>query len=353
MLSSSHVRQVECLIYRYSATSSGQISLKAKLYQYHEHGIGRDKIEKGARFIIERLTDAGYRAYVVGGAIRDLLMGRDPKDFDLATEARPHQIRSLFRRSRIIGKRFQLVHVYGKRIIEVSTFRSKSKADDNIFGSLGEDALRRDFRVNSLFYCPRTQQIIDYIDGFQDIKKGILRVVGSPSRSFCEDPVRMIRAVKYSSLLGFAMPVSVRLAIRRYRNRLVDCSRERLTEEMFKILESGGSAGILGLAQKLHLLEYLLPCLYREIRRKKNLDDFQSRMNELDIGRPSSRGRMLAALCEDFAKDLVAISNIEELQKSLRGLFEPLIPSNRDLKVAARALRKARQHDVQRSISIR
>ena len=347
------------MIYRYSTSSSGRFTLKAKIYQIHEHEVSSQRIEKGARAIIEHLEESGYRAYVVGGAIRDLLLGKNPKDFDLATEARPQQIRSLFRRSRIIGRRFQLVHVYGNgtNVVEVSTFRSNSNAqgDKNIFGTLGEDAMRRDFRLNSLFYCPRTQQIIDYVDGFQDIKKGIIRVIGSPRRSFCEDPVRMIRAVKYASLLGFSMPLTVRWAIRRYRSRLTDCSRERLTEEMFKILESGGAAGILGLAQRLHLLEYLLPRLYRVIRRKNNLEAFLIRMNELDKKKIKSRGRMLAELVKELTGEFRQLKSIDEIQQNLRGLFHPLVPSNRDLKTAARAMRKSFQAGKQphRRVSIR
>lgn len=187
-----------------------------------QHGITRNQISASALKVTLALQQAGYSAYIVGGAIRDLLLDIKPKDFDIATNAMPEEVRGLFRRSRIIGRRFRLVHVmFGDEIVEVSTFRANYSADndagmmapnpadphgrllhDNIFGSQEEDVLRRDFTMNALLYNPATEEILDYLNGYQDIQARCLRIIGNPEQRYREDPVRMLRAVRLAAKLN-------------------------------------------------------------------------------------------------------------------------------------------------------
>jgi poly(A) polymerase len=191
-----------------------------------QHGLSRKAVQKSALKVLYRLSGSDHLAYLVGGAVRDLLLGHAPKDYDVATDARPQRIRRLFRNSRIIGRRFRLVHVYFRDgIIEVSTFRrspdpqaQESDAgdllitDDNVFGSPREDAFRRDFTINALFYDISNFSVIDYVGGIDDLEAGIVRVIGDPGVRFCEDPVRMMRACEYAGRLGrHAVDVRARL----------------------------------------------------------------------------------------------------------------------------------------------
>jgi poly(A) polymerase len=336
------------LLYRYTKTESGKPERKAKIYTQGEHGVDLGRLDRDAVRIIRRLSDRGFKAYLVGGAVRDLLLGKTPKDFDIATDARPKLIRGLFRRSRVIGRRFKLVHIYfGKnKIIEVSTFRSKSK-DNNIFGTLGEDAHRRDFSCNALFYCPQKQQIIDYVDGFHDIKKRRVRILDDERRSFQEDPVRMLRAVKYAVMLDFRIPFLTRYHIRRFRREMGRCSPDRLTEEMYKILESGNSSGILKETYRLGLLEILAPYLQTILRENQRSEkaSLLGRLSSLDevhrSGKRVERGVIMALILVDMAdsnpewpKEPLAL-----IQQSLRARIAPLIPSNKDLMQASRLIK--------------
>ena len=181
------------------------------------HKIDRDLLSNAALKTTEGLHKAGFEAYIVGGAVRDLLLNRTPKDFDVATDATPEEVNRIFRRSRIIGKRFRLVHVlFGDETIEVSTFRGshlEAEGDskvtdsgriirDNVFGSIVDDAVRRDFTANALYYDPASQEVLDFHNGYADIKAGILRMIGKPETRYAEDPVRMLRAVRLSAKLG-------------------------------------------------------------------------------------------------------------------------------------------------------
>ncbi|MDR2881458.1 MAG: polynucleotide adenylyltransferase PcnB, partial [Azoarcus sp.] len=177
-----------------------------------QHGIRREQVSAGAVKICATLQDRGFHAYVVGGAIRDLLIGHTPKDHDIATNATPEEVRALFRRSRIIGRRFKIVHVInGMETIEVSTFRADQTSEtdrhgrvlaDNIYGSQAEDAIRRDFTVNALYYDPLTETIVDYHHGVADLQQKTLRIIGEPRARYREDPVRMLRAVRLAAKLG-------------------------------------------------------------------------------------------------------------------------------------------------------
>jgi poly(A) polymerase len=208
------------------------------------------------------LQQAGFSAFVVGGAIRDLLLGLEPKDFDVATNATPEEVRALFRRSRIIGRRFRLVHVtYGSEIVEVSTFRAnypingssmeinaESHADqhgrllqDNIFGSQEEDVMRRDFTVNALFYNPATEEILDYLSGYEDIEAKRLRIIGEPTQRYREDPVRMLRAVRLAAKLDIQLDEATAAPIGDLAPLLQNVPAARLFDEMLKLLMSGHS----------------------------------------------------------------------------------------------------------------
>ncbi|WP_274570814.1 polynucleotide adenylyltransferase PcnB [Neisseria leonii] len=228
---------------------------------YAEHGIDGADLSYAAEQVVNRLQKAGYQAYVVGGAVRDLLLGREPKDFDVATDATPEEVRALFRRSRIIGRRFQIVHVMvGPETIEVTTFRGGGKAvqnahgrimKDNHYGSMEEDAQRRDFTCNALYYDPKTREITDFHHGADDIRARRLVMIGDPAERYQEDPVRILRAVRLSAKLGFEVEAQTREPIGRFAGRLKEEPAARLFDEIMKLLFSGYSRACL--AQLSHL----------------------------------------------------------------------------------------------------
>jgi poly(A) polymerase len=215
------------------------------------HGIRREQVSSAARRTCEGLQKAGHKAYVVGGAVRDLIAGIEPKDYDVATDATPDQVRALFRRSRIIGRRFQIVHVlFGAETIEVSTFRAAHDADtlkdehgrvlrDNVWGNMEEDAARRDFTVNALYYDPSIETVYDYHHGVADLKQKTLRMIGEPRARYREDPVRMLRAVRLSAKLGLTLDPAVSAPIREMAELMENVPPARLFDEMLKLLFSG------------------------------------------------------------------------------------------------------------------
>ena len=222
---------------------------------HSKHGIRRETISSGSRRTVETLQENGYQAYVVGGAVRDLLAGIKPKDFDVATDATPEQVRQCFRRSRIIGRRFQIVHVMmGSETIEVTTFRGhhgqqdshRAHTDDqgrvlrdNVFGSQKEDAARRDFTVNALYYDPVAETVVDYHHGLADLKQKTLRMIGDPTTRYREDPVRMLRAVRLAAKLDFAIEPATRRPIGELAELVGNIPPSRLFDEMLKLLTSG------------------------------------------------------------------------------------------------------------------
>ena len=238
-----------------------------------QHGIHREAISPVARQVVGRLQEAGFAAYVVGGAVRDLIAGFHPKDFDVATSATPEEVRELFRRSRIIGRRFRIVHVMsGNETIEVSTFRASNDQDaetdehgrvlrDNVFGSQEEDAARRDFTVNALYYNPSDGTVIDYFHGVADLKQRTLRVIGEPRKRYREDPVRMVRAVRFASKLGLAIDPAAREPIREMAELLENVPPSRLFDEMLKLLLSGHAVECIRQLRDEGLHHGLLPLL--------------------------------------------------------------------------------------------
>ena len=200
-----------------------------RIYSRTEHNISRSNISDNALKVLYRLKNAGYRACLVGGSVRDLLLGREPKDFDVVTDALPEQVRELFRNGRLIGRRFRLVHVrYGSEIIEVSTFRTAHHiADgeghvvdgriirDNVYGTIDDDVWRRDLTVNALFYNIEDYSVIDYVGGMEDIQAGRIRLIGDPERRYVEDPVRLLRVVRFAAKLGFIIDPATEAPIKR------------------------------------------------------------------------------------------------------------------------------------------
>jgi poly(A) polymerase len=241
-----------------------------------EHPISRKMMSEEALKVLYRLLRHGYIAYLVGGSVRDLLLGRVPKDFDVATDARPHEINALFRNSRIIGRRFRLVQVFfkGGNIIEVSTFRSRSEFEEkedeegNIiridhFGTPEEDALRRDITINGLFYSIADFSVIDYVGGVTDLGRQIIRTIGDPNERFQQDPVRMIRVIRHAARTGFSIETSTYQAIIRHRKEIRKCSPSRVRDEFLRDLKEGAAEPSLNLMLQTGLLASLFPDLDR------------------------------------------------------------------------------------------
>jgi poly(A) polymerase len=259
-----------------------------------EHPISRRDIDPDALKVLYRLKEHHYLAYLVGGSVRDLLLGRRPKDFDIGTSAHPYEIKRLFRNCWIIGRRFRLAHVkFGTKTIEVATFRKQvvptghaSDPDtvleppemppladgathdrlihrDNTFGTPEEDAFRRDFTVNALFYDIATFSIIDYVDGLRDIRDRVIRSIGDPDERFREDPVRMLRAIALAARLDFAVDPPVLEAIARHRGEIARAAPARMLEEYYKILRGGASARAFRWLTDVGLLEPVTPALQR------------------------------------------------------------------------------------------
>lgn len=241
-----------------------------------EHPISRDQINASALKVLNGLKAAGYASFLVGGCVRDLMLGREPKDFDVVTDARPEEVRELFRNSRLIGRRFQLVHVrFGREIIEVATFRaapveagedsSHQLSDegrilrDNVFGNQEEDALRRDFTVNALYFDAADFSIVDYVDGAEDLKQGVLRVIGDPVQRYREDPVRLLRAVRFAAKLGFRLSGDAEKPIYEVAPQLDEVPPARRFEELLKLFHGGTAVETFELLRHYRLFQYLFP----------------------------------------------------------------------------------------------
>lgn len=297
-----------------------------------EHGIDLSLVDDRARKVVETLQEAGYEAYIVGGAVRDLILGHRPKDFDVATNATPEQVKGLFRRAFIIGRRFRIVHVvYGRgrehEVIEVSTFRAYLDADaaeqvagnektsrkeladkthvvdasgrvlrDNVWGPQDQDAARRDFTVNAMYYDPHTGVVVDYHGGIKDAKKRVLRMIGDPETRYREDPVRIIRVVRFAAKLGFEIEPKTRAPLQEMAALLSNVPQSRLFDEMIKLLQTGHAQASLDQLHKQGLQKGVFPILdavFDEVRRHPGRDQFV-KLALADTDRRVSEGKPVA-----------------------------------------------------------
>jgi len=251
----------------------GRPTRDPRIYRATDHPVRRDQIPRGARQVTEKLQEHGFRAFVVGGAVRDLLLGLVPKDFDIATDATPEQVKPLFRRAFIIGRRFRLVHVHaGAEVLEVSTFRAAQKGDDatdehgrllsdNVYGAQSEDAVRRDFTINALYFDPTTEEIWDYVGGVVDVRARRLKLIGPPVTRFREDPVRMLRAIRLAAKVGVAIDPKTAAPIPKLASLMQNVPPARLFDEMQKLLLSGHAVETLKSLRAHGLSHGLLPLL--------------------------------------------------------------------------------------------
>ena len=245
------------------------------VYKRPEHCISRKNIDADALKVLYRLSQLGYTAYLVGGGVRDRLMGREPKDFDVGTSAKPNEVKKVFRNCFLVGRRFRLAHVrFGEKVIETATFRRNSQTvgeiiehasegpfEDNTFGTPETDAYRRDFTVNGLFYDIKDFSVIDWVGGMRDIEKKIIRAIGDPEIRFQEDPVRMMRAIKFSSRLGFKIEKKTAAAMQKHHKCILTASIPRVCEEVFRLFPYGHSAEAFKQMYEYGMLGDLVPAL--------------------------------------------------------------------------------------------
>ncbi len=326
-----------------------------------EPAIAKEHIDLDAQKVIRHLVRNGYQAYLVGGCVRDLLLGRTPKDFDLATSATPSEVRDLFRNCRIIGRRFRLAHVvFGRKIIETATFRANPREEeaeggdgppgelyihrDNVFGTAEEDARRRDFTMNGLFYDVEPEQVIDYVGGLHDIKQRSVRTIGDPNIRFREDPVRLLRAVKFAARLGFDIEDQTYQAMITHRADLQKSAVPRVLEEIYRLLRGGAAVESLVLLREVGLLTELLPELAGRLEEHpQTLEPYLHLVDQgVAAGEVPSGGLLLVLL---FAAELQALfdeeaaSRVRDPLALVDGVLGPLCAR---LRVARRDVERAK-----------
>jgi len=313
-----------------------------------KHHIPLSVLDSDAVKAVRRLNRFGFDAYLVGGCVRDILLELDPKDFDVVTSARPTDVRRLFRNCRLIGRRFRLAHLLfrDRKVIEVATFRRaptkqdkliEQHAAENLFGSQADDAIRRDFTINAIMYDIEHKEIVDWVHGLEDIKARILRTIGDPNRRLPEDPVRIIRAVKFGVRLDLKFDPPLWEAMKLHAPLVKTCATARLVEEVFKLLRSGFAARCLELVNKIGLLEQLMPNL------KKFTDQFAINpwifLQKIDdigkSGRPMSDSVLLAAMLYTPCEEIISNSDGDDvsakIEDALKHLVHPLTFTRRHL----------------------
>ena len=293
------------------------------------HPVSRKHISDNALKVMSRLTSQGFQAFLVGGAVRDLLLGGHPKDFDVATDATPEEVHELFRNSRIIGRRFRIVHVrFGREIIEVTTFRGHHDDDspasnkpaarradsgmllrDNVYGSLEEDAVRRDFTVNALYYSSADFCVYDYVDGLRDLEERQIRIIGNPEQRYREDPVRMLRAVRFAAKLDFGIEAATAEPMPGLAHMLEAIPAARLFDEMLKLFMAGYALPTFQLLRDYDLLEHLFPATASELEHSPGCAALiEAAMRSTDervaIDKPVTPAFILAALLWPPLQDL-------------------------------------------------
>jgi poly(A) polymerase len=336
---------------RYSKNSQGKLVKIADIYSKEEHGIHASHIDPQAYAICKQLIYAGAQGYIVGGAIRDILLGREPKDWDIVTNEHPIRLRKIFKRSRIIGKRFKLVHVVGSAggLFEVATFRSRDKQDEEQpYGTLEEDAFRRDFTLNALYYDVMSEQIIDFHGGYQHIRQRIIYPVVPLKETFLEDPVRMIRAVKSAKTSASSLDGALLRTIKKQAKLLDASSNSRLSEELLKVLVLAECASFLATCYELKLLHYWLP---RYAKFVQGLSKEQQRQLWQDIEQPplprgkrfsalSSRHKTLYAMVYPYVQRHGGFAKLpsDEVVLLLKSIFLPVVLPNKDLFVVIKLI---------------
>ena len=306
---------------------------------FSEHGISERKICKKARIVLNALVEAGYEAYLVGGAVRDLLLGKEPKDFDIATNAHPEQIKKVLPSTRIIGRRFRLAHVhFGRDFLEVATFRAPhNKSDkgqvnqdgrilhDNVYGTIAEDALRRDFTVNALFYDLKTGDVLDFVDGMRDVKQRQLRLIGDPEIRYREDPVRMLRAIRFLAKLGFSLEAKTEAPIRELSNLLSTIVPARLFDESLKLFHSGQAVVTLELLRKYLLFSCLFPLTEQSLKEDDSGLFFQLLLEALN--NTDRRIRLGKPVNPAFLFAVMLWHQVKKGEKMYRGMGNPELQS--------------------------
>lgn len=338
------------MLVRYGQNAEGKQVRQALVYTKDEHHIAPEKIDIEAVKIIQRLNSQGFEAYIVGGAVRDLLIGHIPKDFDIATSAEPSKIRKMFRNSRVIGRRFRLVHVFfGEKIYEVSTFRSTEDGSiGNKFGTIDEDVHRRDFTLNALYYDPIHELVIDYVGGVKDIREKKIRPIIPLKLIFSEDPVRMIRAIKYAAMTDSGIPFFVQLQIHKNAHLLEFVSPSRITEEINKIIFSGHASDIIKKLLDFKLYVYLQPgaCAFIDSSSKFKevyIENLALLDKDINVKPQIKQGECLKPLLKDYIK-LIADpeGQLQEVYtyvyKECRHFILPMNPQRRELEFAVKSI---------------
>jgi poly(A) polymerase len=334
--------------------------------------IPHEQIDPDAEKVVKRLTRNNFAAYLVGGCVRDLLLRRTPKDFDVATSATPQEIKALFRNCRIIGRRFRLAHIFfGSKIIETSTFRANPReveADelvqnvpegaalppaepaellirrDNVFGTAEEDARRRDFTINGLFYDLDADQVIDYVEGLPDLEKRIVRTIGDPQIRFREDPVRILRAIKFAARLDFTIEPASYQAILDHKGEIAKCAPPRVLEEIYRLLRGGAARRSLELLGETGVLEVLIPELAKRLRsdeavRRRLLGTLDGVDEWVRAGGSPTNALLLSALLAPFLMDFLyeqelpgtpRIDPFQLLEERVRPILDGMRSSRRD-----------------------
>lgn len=328
-------------------------------YEPSVHQIPLSNVDSDALQVVERLQKAGHVAYIVGGGVRDLLLKRKPKDYDISTSAKPEEIKALFRsQCLLIGRRFRLAHIrYGKKILEVSTFRAGNNESDelifrdNEWGTPEQDVLRRDFTVNGLFYDPATELVIDYVGGFSDLQKKYLRTIGQPFLRFKQDPVRMIRLIKFQARFGFDVDPEAKIALAECRLDILKSSQARILEELLRMLESGAATSFIRLMNETGFLEHLMPALSNFLDTKEGTEVF-SYLQEVDSRAQQEnldRSVLLSCLIFPFLQSYLKIHYLDrdrtphlgeihqETHRAILTLFHPffLIPRKLKMKITS------------------
>jgi len=331
--------------------------MNPKVYLLDDHQISLAAVDADALRVVQNLQKAGHVAYIVGGGVRDLLLQQRPKDYDISTSAKPEEIKDLFRsQCLLIGRRFRLAHIRcGRKVLEVSTFRSGDPESDqlivrdNEWGSPEQDVLRRDFTINGLFYDPSNQTIIDYVGGYLDLQKKYLRTIGQPFLRFKQDPVRMIRLIKFQARFGFDVDPDARVALAECRLEIMKSSQARIFEELLRMLESGAAESFMRLMNETGFLEHLMPAFSDFLETPEGGDVFSylqevdTRTKRIDL----DRGLLLSCLVFPFLQkwlqtryiDRNRIPHLGEIQNETHNvistLFHPffLIPRKLRMKI--------------------